>query len=238
MSLSWPPLVNWNTPAGKLLDHLIETLEPKEGGIITVFGSAALQLVVDEGFLSGDVDLFSDRDLNEAIQTAGLKKGQASVCAHFCEELTFQTSPKWKDRAYLVNRFGVQIRIPHQLDILISKLIRLEPKDLDAFRTVRLRTGHPTESELTDELQIAVDVLRPGFDEEHGKNPIENVRILWKELFDHSIDVHRQIIIPAIARRRGGYERAQGFLKAELRSLSKVIHYSPSKQKGQGERDP
>lgn len=41
---------------------------------------------------------------------------------------------------------------------LVSKLQRLEDKDLEAFKLVIARTGHPTEEEFRKHLQKGVDL--------------------------------------------------------------------------------
>jgi hypothetical protein len=93
----------------------------------------------------------------------------------------------------------------HPLDILIGKLDRLDAKDLKAFeRTIQL-TGHPTADELKRELQNAVDLFRPAFDDDSPNRYPENTRKLWRELFHAEIDVRLEIIEPAIVRRKQGY---------------------------------
>ena len=42
--------------------------------------------------------------------------------------------------------------------MLVSKLQRLEEKDLQAFKLVIARTAHPTEDEFAHHLQEAVDL--------------------------------------------------------------------------------
>jgi hypothetical protein len=66
-------------------------------------------------------------------------------------------------------------------------------------------TGHPTAAELRRELQNAVDLFRPAFDEDAPNRYPENTRRLWRELFGTDIDIRRDIIEPAGARRRQGY---------------------------------
>lgn len=56
--------------------------------------------------------------------------------------------------------------IPHPIDILIGKLGRLDAKDVLAFRRVIEVTGHPTKEEFLRELQNAVDLFRPAFEDE------------------------------------------------------------------------
>src|SRR5205085_11188819 len=101
--------------------------------------------------------------------------------------------------------------------ILIGKLDRLEPKDLEAFQRVLAATGHPTADELRTELQNAVDLFRPAFDEDSPNRYPENTRRLWRELFHAEIDVSREIIEPAISKRRQGYGEVPPDYKKALR---------------------
>ena len=98
------------------------------------------------------------------------------------------------------------LTIPHPLDILIGKLDRLDAKDLKAFERVIQLTGHPTAAELRRELQTAVDLFRPAFDEDSPNRFPENTRRFWREIFHAEIDVRQRTSLnPAIARRRQGY---------------------------------
>ena len=97
------------------------------------------------------------------------------------------------------------LTIPHPLDILIGKLDRLDAKDLKAFERTHQLTGHPTAAELLRELQNAVDLFRPAFDENSPNRYPDNTRRLWREIFHTEIDIRTDIIEPAIARRKQGY---------------------------------
>jgi hypothetical protein len=46
-----------------------------------------------------------------------------------------------------------------------------------------------------------------------------NTRVLWQELWGKQIDVRAEIIRPAIAARRAGYDMPQTDYKAKLRRL-------------------
>ena len=48
-------------------------------------------------------------------------------------------------------------------------------------------------------------LFRPGFDEESPSRFRANTEELWREVFKKEIDVQREIIAPAIARRNKGY---------------------------------
>ena len=203
----WNGEVNWDTPAGGLLRRFFESLPHERRFHFTLYGSAPLQLTLDRTWLSADVDLFSDddEDLLAAVRRAGLAKEQTGFYLEPGFALSFRTSPRWPDRAKSVERGNVRVTVPHPLDILIGKLDRLERKDLDAFRMVIRLTGHPTAAEFTRELQNAVDLFRPSFDDESPNRFPDNTRRLWRELFGAEIDLRAEIIAPALARRRAGY---------------------------------
>ncbi len=202
----WTPDLNWNSPAGKVLLRLLDFLPPDQPLRITVFGSAPLQLGFDGSFLSADVDVFSSQDLAEAIEQAELGAEQSAIYIQQSDELVFRSSPSWLERAFTFRSGQITLVFPHPIDILVAKLPRLEPKDLDAFRLVLATTGHPTPEELVAALQGCVDLFRPAFDEENSGDPIANTRRLWEELYGSSIDVRAEIIRPALERRKRGYE--------------------------------
>ncbi|HEV2327665.1 MAG TPA: hypothetical protein VGY56_02625 [Verrucomicrobiae bacterium] len=76
---------------------------------------------------------------------------------------------------------------------------------MKAFERVIEATGHPTAEEFKYELQNAVDLFRPAFDEELPNRCPENALRLWREIFHAEIDLRRDIIEPAIARRHVDY---------------------------------
>ena len=203
----WPGEIDWATPAGELIQKFLATLPANRPFHFTLYGSAPLQLTVDRQLMSGDVDLFSDddEDLSALIAAAKLDKTHGGFHLEPGFELSFRTSPRWRQRAKIVRRGNVTLTIPHPLDILIGKLDRLDAKDLKAFaRTIEL-TGHPTAEELKRELQNAVDLFRPAFDDDAPNRYPENTRRLWREIFRAEIDIRQEIIEPATARRKSGY---------------------------------
>jgi hypothetical protein len=214
----WPGAIDWSTPAGQLLKKFLATLPKERAFHFTVYWSAPLQLTVDKLLLSGDVDVFSDddEDLSQLIATAKLDKGHGGVYLEAGFELSFRTSPRWRQRAKVMTLDNITITIPHPLDILIGKLARLDAKDLTAFQRVIQLTGHPTADEFKSELQNAVDLFRPAFDEDSpNQYPVNTVR-LWREVFHADIDVRRDIIDPAIARRDQGFGERPPDYKSSL----------------------
>ena len=203
----WTGEIDWTGPAGRVLEQFIVSLPTDRSFRLTVYGSAPLQLTVDRHLLSGDVDLFSDddEDLSALVLAAHLDKTQEGLHIEVGFELSFRTSPRWRQRARTVQRGQVTMTLPHPLDILIGKLDRLEAKDLKAFERVIQLTGHPTAHELKIELQNAVDLFRPAFDDESPNRYPENTQRLWREIFHAEIDVRQDIIEPAMKRRRQGY---------------------------------
>ena len=220
----WQPEIDWHTPAGVALDALLSQLPEDWGHTIVLFGSSPLQLAIEPGFTSADVDLFCDEardEIEQALAAAHLRKADGEFYIQCCWEGNFRTSPRWRHRAASVPRGNATLILPHPIDILIAKLHRYEEKDRNAFRLVIDRTGHPTEAEFLAELQFSVDLFRPAFDEEMAGDITTNTAIMWPEIFGRPIDVRREVIAPALARLRAGYEpdRPQRDYKADLRHL-------------------
>jgi hypothetical protein len=213
----WNTEFDWSTPAGQMLHKLAAILPADRPFTITVFGSAPLQITVERNLLSNDVDVFSDsEELEEHVRRAGLLQGQSDFFIQVCSGLNFRTSPRWGTRTREVKIRDCTFVFPHPIDILIAKLNRLEEKDLEAFRVVLRKTGHPTEEELIRELQFAVDLFRPGFDEENAADLTNNTHRLWPLLYGRAIDVRKEIISPALQKRREGYGLPARDYKREL----------------------
>lgn len=203
----WAGEIDWSAPAGQVLEKFLQSLPAGRIFHVTVYGSAPLQLTVDRQLLSADVDVFSDddEDLSALVAAAKMDKTHGGIYIEPGFKLSFRTSPDWRRRAKTMQRDNATLTFPHPLDILIGKLDRLDAKDLKAFERVIQLTGHPTAEEFKLELQNAVDLFRPAFDDDSPNRYPENTRRLWREMFRAEIDVRREIIEPAIARRRVGY---------------------------------
>jgi len=179
--------------------------------------------MVDPSLLSADIDVFSPtEEMVEFVRAAGLDRGHTDFYVQVSSELNFRTSQRWKGRTQSVQVENVTLVFPHPIDILIAKLNRLDDKDVRAFEVVRARTGHPTEEELIKELQLAVDLFRPSFDEEMGHDMANNCRRLWPLIFGREIDPRAEIISPALAIRKAGYGEPTRDYKQELRDALKT----------------
>ena len=215
---SWAGSINLETRAAELLRKIAAALPPDRQFAVTVFGSAPLQICVDSSLTSADVDVFSEfEELRELVDHAGLGQDKTTFYVQVSSELNFRTSPRWKDRTQSARIGNCTFIFPHPIDILIAKLNRLDEKDLRAFRSVIAKTGHPTETELIKELQLAVDLFRPSFDEEQGHDMANNCRRLWPLIYGREIDPRAEIIAPALKIRREGYGEPTRDYKQELR---------------------
>ena len=215
---SWAGSIDLTTPAADLLRKLAVALPQDRPFAITVFGSAPIQICVDASLTSADVDVFSEvEELRELVDRAGLGQNQTEFYVQVSSELNFRTSPRWKNRTQSTRIGNCTFVLPHPIDILIAKLNRLDDKDVRAFRSVISKTGHPAEAELIKELQLAVDLFRPSFDEEQGHDMANNCRRLWPLIFGREIDPRAEIIAPALAIRKAGYGEPTRDYKQELR---------------------
>src|SRR5580692_5775125 len=126
----WTGEIDWAAPAGVLLQKFLATLPTDRPFHLTLYGSAPLQLTVDRQLMSGDVDLFSDddEDLSALVAAAGLDRRHGGFYLEPGFELSFRTSPRWRQRARSIQLGNVTLTLPHPFDILIGKLNRLEEK--------------------------------------------------------------------------------------------------------------
>jgi|SRR5687768_12516779 len=209
---SWRPAINWDTPAGRLLDKLVADLPSTRTWRIILFGYSPLQLAVDTAFHSADVDVIPQGGLDIFCREADLFNWQTNIYIELRTPAAFAASADWRLRAFETRRQHITFVLPHPIDILVSKIERLDDKDLRAFHLVREKLGHPTEDELIKALRRVVDIYRPSFDEESGNNARENTQVLWQNLFGKTINVAQEIIAPALAERRKNYgQQNQGF---------------------------
>ncbi len=218
--MKWCPDLNGNTPAGEMLKAVAKALPEDRHWQITVFGSAPLQIGLDKSFLSADVDITGDADIEAHMRNASLLKGQRDgIFVHVCPHNTFRTCPDWHGRAAKIEVGHVTFTLPHPIDILVSKLTRLEDKDLDCFALLKKNHGFPDEATLLAALKKAVDIYRPQFDEENCGDPVANTKIVWKEIYGKDIDVRKEIIAPALLERKKCYGLTDATLKEHLYSI-------------------
>jgi hypothetical protein len=121
---------------------------------------------VDPKFISADIDICSDEAtylplLDFVEQHGWTQEKSPTLYIQVCDPLAFKSTIDWRGRAIEVERHGHLFVFVHPWDVLVSKLQRLEEKDLNAFRLVIEKTGHPTEEEFARHLQLAVDLYRP-----------------------------------------------------------------------------
>ena len=219
----WNPRLKWDAPGGILLDRVVAALPANQLWEITVFGSAPLQLGLDSGFVSGDVDIIADLTIEAFLGSAHLLKEQSQFHVELCPPHFFSAPADWRHRAHAEMRRQVRFLFPHPIDILTAKVCRMDEKDFAAFRLVRKLTGHPTPEEMIHALRGAVDIYRPGFDGEERGDTIANTERLWREIFGAEIDVREQVIRPAVAERNRGFDPSVGrSLKERLRQIGEM----------------
>lgn len=216
--------LDWFGKVGRRLDEFARRLPSAPRREITVFGSAPLQLLVEPAFISEDIDLFCAGDtaaeLEKFVSENKWNKGDTDLYLQVCDPLAFKSTADWRSRAINVERHGHMFCFVHPWDVLVSKLQRLEEKDLTAFRLVIDKTGHPTAAEFEQHLQLAVDLFRPKFDEESARGDmLMNTKILWQTIWGEDIDVRERIIRPALKRVEAEYPSADPALKTALANL-------------------
>ena len=92
--------LDWNGKAGQRLDEFARRLPAQPRVEVTIFGSVPLQLFVDRGFLSEDIDLFGNEDttdfLTQFVETNHWGKGQTDCYIQVCDPLAFKSTIDWR----------------------------------------------------------------------------------------------------------------------------------------------
>lgn len=131
--------INWNCLAGQQLDRLA-TLLPLEPRLdITVSDSAPLQMLLNAEVLSDDISLFASGNNRDYLVNFICEKTLGLSSKHYIQVydfIAFRSTVDWMTRAVEVQRHGHTFRFVHPWDVLVSKLQRLEEKDIEAFKVV------------------------------------------------------------------------------------------------------
>ena len=213
------PTPQWDTLAGRVLDAFFQQVAqhlPSYGAPLTVFGSAPIQLCLDSEFASADVDVmvFMETErLRELAHSPSLDRDRYHV--QVCPPSLFLPAPHYLQRAHVETRHGLQIVVPHLMDILLAKLHRsrvegqsgLVAKDLRAFRKVRQLCGSsPSADEMVAELRSCEAHFRPPLDGSVNSFKL-NVLDLFEQVYGRPLDIATEIACtrpaPAEARSLG-----------------------------------
>src|SRR3984885_7197957 len=249
--LVWPPTINLNTPAWRTLQNLLAEAPPSpDQNRLIVFGSAALQLTVANELLSADIDISLDlvtvgpRGMTAPKAEERLRRTAATVNAALSKDLpylqvshwmTFQPANRWERRAFEKTELRWRVVYPHPYDILFSKLRRAEIKDIEAFRLIIERTGHPTEAEF---IQLCTENYRdfeprlraapshlPEVVRSHDLR--SNTVGLWQTIWGRSIDVDLEITRPALQQLQADWVDYDPSLASELASCAQPSRKQP-----------
>src|SRR5689334_10299096 len=113
----WQPQLNWNSPAGQLLEKMAQALPADNPWRVVVFGSAPLQLAYDAAFLSADVDLFSyTGDPAPYLEKARLLEGDRTFYIDPLQSTAFVAPVRWEGRAFVEVKGHVTFIFPHPID--------------------------------------------------------------------------------------------------------------------------
>lgn len=202
------PKPRWNTLAGRVLDGFFEQVAdqlPNYSAPLTIFGSAPIQLCLDAEFASADVDVmvFAEMEtLRKLAHTPSSERERYHV--QVCPPSLFIPAPHYLQRAHVETRHGLQIVVPHLMDILLAKLHRsraegqsgLVAKDLRAFRKVRqMLGGEPSPEQMVAELQKCEAYFRAPLD--GSLNSFKsNVLDLFEQVYGRCLNIAEEIAVP------------------------------------------
>lgn len=192
----WDPRIDCETPSGKLLHRLTATMSSqadiKECGLL-VFGSSPWEFGAGLSVNSGDIDVTPDQFY--PIFGAFLKDNQlltGDPHVQLCPPGVFRPGQMWSSRAVHRVLNGIEISLPHPIDIIAGKLHRLDPKDYHGINLYLGATGRPTHQDVTKYARENPDWLLSG--SELNQTLITNLEIFHVYLGGGRLDVENEII--------------------------------------------
>jgi len=225
------PAPDWDTLAGGVIDRFLAGLSeamPDYDSPLTVFGSAAIQLCLDDQFTSADVDLmvFSEREsLRDLAKQVGAGRRGAARLRYglqICPPQLFLTTPHYLQRAWVERRHGLTVVVPHVRDILIGKLHRfreegqqgLAPKDRRAYERVRELCGRPSDLDLVEDLRLCDSYLKIPADGSVNCFRL-NALDIFRTIYRRELDLETEVLAPA----RRSLAEAIGESEAKIETL-------------------
>ena len=122
--------IAWQSPAGQRLDQFAQRLPRTPRLDITVFGSAPIQLLIDSGFASADIDLFGTEDsydfLLQFVADQHWTQDKADFYIQVCDPYAFKSASDWPRRAIEVERHG-HLSAMQEWPHLLSDFVRSLP---------------------------------------------------------------------------------------------------------------
>jgi hypothetical protein len=259
--LAWPPAVNRHTPAWRTLENLFAQTPPSTNqNRLIVFGSAALQLTVASNLLSADVDISLDlvtvgtRGMTTPKAEQRLRRAAAKVNAglskdlpyiQVCHWMTFQPANRWERRSFEATQGDWRVVYPHPYDVLFSKLRRAEEKDIEAFRLVVERTGHPAQVEFIHLCKENYRDFEPRRRSAQGHLPDviqshdlrDNTLRVWRAIWGRPINIDREIVQAALEQVQGEWVDYDPSLARELARCAEPPRNRRSRQERRPDRN-
>jgi len=177
----WKAEIDWNSPPAKTLDVFAKFLAADPDfreATITVFGSAPLEMCLRLPVNSADVDTMSDQFQDLIQVTLQRRNPTLGMEPHiqFVMPGIFRPAQSWALRLERQTRNGIQLLLPHPIDLLFGKLHRLAQKDILAFDLLRERFQRPTRDDIDQYCKENLDIFLSSRDE--VINLCNNIEIL------------------------------------------------------------
>jgi len=210
----WEARIDDKTPSGRLLLRLTKLMsleaDLRETGIV-VFGSAPLEFCAMLGVRSADIDVTPNQfleHLRNRVKEWGLASGDPYV--QVLPPTVFRPGKNYLVRASLIKSNGIDVIIPHPIDIVFGKLHRMDTKDYTAINELLNAFQRPTIRDLDAYMVDNPDIFE-GLPESAEKLA-GNVETLWSYLGGGSVDVREKFIKPALEQQAAAWEEGNGNL--------------------------
>lgn len=192
----WNPRIDCETPSGKLLNRLTAAMSSKkdiqECGLL-VFGSSPWEFGAGLPVNSGDIDVTPDQFypiFGAFLEDKDFLTGNPHV--QLCPPGVFRPGQMWSSRAVHRMLNGIEVTLPHPIDIIAGKLHRLDSRDYRGINLYLESTGRPTPQDMAKYGRENPDWLMSG--SEKNQTVIANLETFHSYLGGDRLDVENDII--------------------------------------------